>query len=521
MALSISPFKARLRLKDATSRQSSIAIAFISALLIFLNFKLQASLSIDLADEGYLWYGAWRMLLGEIPMRDFQSYDPGRYAWSALWFTLLNDHGLISLRIANASFQFLGLIFGLLTLKRVVNSYGQLIFAGAVLSLWVYPSFKAYDHTISLAAVYFAVLLIEKPSLLRHFMAGLVVGLAAFFGRNHGIYVFSAYFLLILLIRFKLAPGSLTKRLLGWISGIIVGYSPMLLMIAFIPGFPEAFWESVIVLLNSSHTNIPLPVPWPWKFHPLWVPPLEAIHLLLIGSLFLLMPLFYIVGFSRLLIKNSDQLKQNAVLVAATLVGVFYAHYAFSRADLTHLALGMQPLLLGLMAIPAMLNFSSRKALAVLGTYTLLSAGQFSPFFMALTENHVTLDLNGDSITMDKASARVIRAISKINAELVGPNEQLLLAPNLTTLYPLLGRRSPLWEIYFLNPASQRAQQGDINTLAEQNTNWVFVMDRALDGRDALRFKNTHALLWQHFNDAFHPIKVEELPANYHLFQRR
>lgn len=39
---------------------------------------------LNLADWGYLWYGEWRTRLGEIPLLDFQSYDPGRFYYPAM-----------------------------------------------------------------------------------------------------------------------------------------------------------------------------------------------------------------------------------------------------------------------------------------------------------------------------------------------------------------------------------------------------------------------------------------------------
>src|SRR6266545_4510165 len=84
-------------------------LIILSALLVIIFFLLQGNVGLDIADEGFLWYGTIRTALGEVPIRDFQAYDPARYYWGALWFKVIGNNGIIALRISEALFQFLGL----------------------------------------------------------------------------------------------------------------------------------------------------------------------------------------------------------------------------------------------------------------------------------------------------------------------------------------------------------------------------------------------------------------------------
>ena len=69
------------------------------ASLAMLALRLRAPLG---ADEGYLWFGVQQLLKGRLPHRDFRSYEPGRYLWSALWARLFGG-GLRVLRARRTS----------------------------------------------------------------------------------------------------------------------------------------------------------------------------------------------------------------------------------------------------------------------------------------------------------------------------------------------------------------------------------------------------------------------------------
>ncbi len=80
-------------------------------------YGLTGHIGLNLYDEGFLWCGVIHTAAGEMPLRDFQSYEPGRYWWGAAWSLLLGD-GILAVRLSAALFQVLGLWCGLLVARR-------------------------------------------------------------------------------------------------------------------------------------------------------------------------------------------------------------------------------------------------------------------------------------------------------------------------------------------------------------------------------------------------------------------
>lgn len=125
----------------------TIQVGLLAITLVVGWFLLLHDTGLNLGDEGYLWHNAQRTLEGGVPIRDFRSYDPGRYYWSALWFAWLGP-GLSSLRISLAAFQFLGLFAALLAIRRAIRSWQGLILSSIVILLWMYPRHKIFEISL-------------------------------------------------------------------------------------------------------------------------------------------------------------------------------------------------------------------------------------------------------------------------------------------------------------------------------------------------------------------------------------
>jgi hypothetical protein len=505
----------------------TVKVAFLSSSLVVISFLLQYNIGLNLSEEGFLWYGSIQTSCGQIPIRDFESYDPGRYYWAAFWM-LLFGRGIISLRFSLMIFRIIGLTLGLLALRRVIRSWEVLFVAGLILLIWIIPRHKTFESSLIMASVYFAVCLIENPSLRQHFITGVFVGITAFFGRNHGLYNLLSFSFLILFIQLRLQKTGLIKHAAVWASGILLGYSPMLIMMLIVPCFFDSFVESLALLLRRGSTNMPLPVPWPWRFDYSQMTILQILSVLFTGSFFLLLPLFNIFAIIYSLLSKKEHLKKISLITACGFVGITYMHYAFARADIGHLAHSIAPLLIGMLALPYALNFNSKKVLCSAGliiilVMTVFSAGTQNSYFLKATTPNILVksDIAGDDLWIPIGDARYIEMVKHINSQLISPEEGLLIVPWRPTMYPILRRNSPLRELWFLDPQTEARQKEMIEQLEQKKVNWVILDNFALDGREELRFCNTYKLLWTYFQNNYDLIKLPDFHIEERLLHRR
>jgi hypothetical protein len=497
-------------------------LAILGCTLSIGWFFLDGNVGINLADEGHLWYGTQAVRLGQIPIRDFLSYDPGRYLWTAAWSFWVGD-GLVSLRFACVLFQCLGVLAGLLAARRLSRNWLFLTGIALLLCVWMHPRYKVFEQSIALMAIYAGVLLLERPSLRRHWWVGVFGGVAAFMGCNHGAYHVLAFGLLIAWSALGGGWNIWLQRCLAWGAGLLVGYLPQWLMFVFVSGYFPKYVANIKVLLSNG-TNVAKSVPWPWVTHVThssWGP-LSAI---MEGCYYLLFPAFFALIAIRAWQLGRARMLAHPVLVASIFVTLPYMHYVFSRPDIVHLSHGAPAVAIGFIALGFSFDGKGWKlgylsASVLIGTSFLANLFQFGVTSQVIgpPNSLFPVVVKGQQMLVRLYFAKALASADHLAHDLAKPDEPIFFMP-LPGLYPFTGRLSPTKRNYFTYPSPEE----DRNLLAEieaAGVEWVMIQDYAIDGRDDLRFRNANPLVFDYFVQNFTPVPIATLPGDMVVLRR-
>lgn len=517
-------------MNQVTQKNSYIALytLAISGLIVSLSYIWQGNKGFNLWDEGFLWYGVQRVLLGEIPIRDFMAYDIGRYYWIAALISLFGNNDIMSLRAAVAVFQALGLFVGLflITQSRRLKCKGDIIYtllAVITLAVWMFPRHKLFDISISILLIGTLAYLVSNPVPRRYLIAGACVGLIAVFGRNHGVYGALGSLGVIVWLSIKNQSDiGFIKAVVLWGTGVAIGFSPVILMALLVPRFGVAFWESVRFLFEHKATNLPIPIPWPWAVNFSTASFGEATRGVLIGLFFIGTLAFGGLSLVWVVYRKFRKEAVSPVLVASAFLALPYAHYAFSRADVGHLAHGVFPLLVGSFVL---LSLSATKLkwplVLVLCGSSFWVMHIFHPGWYCLASKQcVSVEISGRQLKVDPGTANDIALLRKLAEEFAPNGRSFVATPFWPGAYALLERRSPMWEIYALFSRSETFENREIARIEASNPGFVFVFDLPLDGREELRFRNTHPLTYKFILENFDPLEVSQNSA-YQIFRAR
>jgi hypothetical protein len=502
---------------------SIVAPVLLTVVLAPVLFVIEGHIGFDIADEGFLWYGAQRVLVGEVPIRDFMAYDPGRYYWCAAVMCPLGNDGIISLRIASALFAALGFYLALSLLARSKSRSDPvlLFIAASIFALWMFPRHKVFDIAVSIGFVAAFTRLAERPSASRYFMTGLLVGLAGFFGRNHALYGTVGSVGLIAYLNFAPTPLKPVRASAFWAAGACVGSLPLLSMLVGIPGFAPAYWDGIRALFDQPCT-LPLPVPWPWRVPVLELSWREAAHELLIGLYFMGLVAFGVLGVAYVIRAKRRGASVSPALVGSAFLVLPYAHVAFSRAELSHLAQAMFPALIGALTLIAGHSRAIRLSAAGLflstGLVVMLPA---HPGFQAAREgNWVDAKVGASILRVAPPTADVLTMVRSLADEYAPHGRAFIAAPLWPGAYAVLERKAPMWAIYTLFPRSESFQKAEIARIQRAQPGFALIVDFPLDGRDDLRFRNIYPLVDRYIRDTFVPVMDPRRAPAYQLYKQ-
>lgn len=521
-------FLARIR----ASEPALVPCAILGFALCAAMFLLQGRLGVNLQDEAFLWYGAIRTHAGELPLRDFRAYDPGRYFWCAGWMSLFGD-GLVAVRGAGWAFAALGTTAGLLVASRTTRNVAWLAIAGAVLVAWMSPPWKLYEPALALMVAWIAVRLVESPTRGRRIAAGLAVGLAGFFGRNLGVYAGVALLAVALVSCWKQRQ-PLARSLVDLAAGTLLGYAPMLLLVAFASGYREAFVDSIAFYARQGALNAELPFPFPWRVDLASRTFLSAASVLVVGSLFLAVPLAYAAAIVRgLFVRTGDEDGARswgswAPILAVGCVGATWFHHASVRSDLPHLAQSIHPFLLLVLLLPRAVP-AAREGVARIACWsalvlvTGLGVATSQPAARrALAPEEVTYTavvVGSDELMLAPNEARLVQLLRGAVEAHVRPGEELWVSAQLLGIYPMFGLRSPTWDVYPAWQADEPEQDRMLRELAD--VRWALLDVRPI-GRDArMRLEQSHPRVWRWLLAEFERVPLQEAPETLVLLRRK
>lgn len=506
------------------------SILFGSALVAFafLVFFAQWHYGFNWSDEGLLWYGSQRTARGEIPLRDFFSYDPGRYYWTAFVFKALRGDGLFEQIVANDLFGLIGLVACYVAMSRAgINRAWR---AASLLLLAVmlgFPRYKIYEQSLSLfSAIGITFLLSSKPNSRHWFIFGVLTGLAAFVGRNSGLYFVAAALLTLVLLRSagdKIHRGRLQA---AFFAGVAVGYAPMLYMMARASGFAAAFFHSLSVL----NPQIPLPIPFPWHMNTVGLHGIDLLQVTALSFLCLVVPLIY--GYLILKWCTSKPCFQGAYRMAcgASIAGLPYLHHAFSRADIFHIAEAILPFGLATGAFAAHLWNLKRRGLSLtlfFSSFALILAG-WLPREPAISYRRIEashpamveqIEISGRSFVVPASQAQVMRAARAAFQSCGCGDGNFLAVPHYPGMYAFLKTRAPFWEVYYLFSRDDDFQARHVAAIINNGTSLVLINPNAtVDGLDRLRIDKTYPQLLRYIQTHFQHLETVALPEGFELY---
>jgi hypothetical protein len=128
--------------------------------------------------------------------------------------------------------------------------------------------------------------------------------------------------------------------------------------------------------------------------------------------------------------------------------------------------------------------------------------------------------VSGSELFVPQGSAQNIKLLRDLEQTYAPNGESFIATPFWPGAYALLERKSPMWEIYALFPRTEAFEQRELERIKTSRPKFIIVNDYPLDGRDDLRFKNTHPIIHKFILENFEPVPHFS-DSQYQIYQAR
>jgi hypothetical protein len=137
----------------------------------------------------------------------------------------------------------------------------------------------------------------------------------------------------------------------------------------------------------------------------------------------------------------------------------------------------------------------------------------FHPGWQCFTSKQcVSVEVAGRKLKMNPGIASDIALLRQLADQYAINGQGVVITPLWPGAYALLDRKSPMWEIYALFHRSESFEAKEIERIKNSKPGLVLVLDVPLDGREDLRFKNTHPLTQQYIANNFDRVSISPNP---------
>lgn len=502
-----------------------IGLGFAIGLTFYLA---QASVGFDLWDEGFLWYGVRRVIAGEVPVRDFQAYDLGRYYWLAFWSILFGGNGLTGLRFGNALMQCIALSAILVSLRPLFRSWSILGLIGLCCSMWMAPPFLMSERAVAMFQVVWCLYVLRYRSLRIAFYSGAIGGILWLVGRNMALYWVCSLGVLGVYLGWQLQVSRerMFSVIKSFFSGLLIGIMPMLLVFLLVPNFFVVYWDTAVVnALFVKTTNLTVPVPWPWRVE--WrLDSLIYIHRMAVSAALMLFITVFILCVVVVLRRGYDRDNYRNCFILAILFATFpWFHYAFSRADIFHIAPLGAPLIVLLICLGGVVGPSWRRVhlFEVVVVLSVLAPLILQPILWRCFINKEPLqysNVGGSELVVNSYFNRLISNVGAVMNMFLRPGDSVLFVPYYPGLYAIFDRRSPIYESFPLFPSRPEKQLEAISDLKRNNTKLVLLWGHRVDNNPSLGFDRTHPMVMNYIRENY--VHVRNVPGDdYQVFMKK